>query len=128
MNLFDLAVAGTGDGLRLCRGDLSLRPPVGLGRVLAAEGHRRIALGLRPPSILRAPLPGGGDHCLLSGTVLLSELLGDDVLVYVRTEGDLEVRTVWKHEDWKGETGAIRLAFPHERLYAFDTQGDRIRW
>ncbi len=129
MNLLDVDVEGQGEGIELRKGAFVLRPPAGLGRAITAGGHRRITIGIRPPAVLRDPPAGGADCCVLDGTVILDELLGDDVLVYVRVAGEIEVRAVFKQETWvPGRKETIRIAFPHARLYAFDAAGERLRF
>lgn len=127
MNLLDLDVEGRGEGLHLRRGAFALQPPQRLARAIEAGAHRQVTLGIRPPAVLRNP-PAGDDACVIDGTVLLEELLGDDVLVYVQAAGEVEIRAVFMQDDWDPGCKAIRIAFPYARLYAFDAAGRRLRY
>src|SRR5262245_39126092 len=105
MNLYEATISGPTDRLMLSLGSQRLSLPADLGRrrpgLVAAEGGRKLVVGIRPEALTVAE---GGDadrETTLAARVELVEALGNESLVHFATDARL-VRNrggVWKADD-----------------------------
>ena len=96
---------------------IDLRPR--LGQQAAAYEGKDIVFGFRPEAIvLGTP---DKDSAVISGTVELTEMLGDNANVYVDVDADKVILKVSPHEIPEMDS-RVCFSIPNERIYLFDAQ------
>ena len=151
MNLLRATVLAT-DRLELAIGDSRVMfadAPGALRKALGKFIGREICVGIRPEHVLHQPVDAGG---ALPGLVVVTELLGSDLLVHVRVDAapvvteelievaaDVDASTVDELRDEQAENrtmiicrfdagssiridDAIRLSLPVKRLHFFELE------
>ena len=93
--------------------DLSSR----LGQQAAAYEGKDIVFGFRPEAIVL----GDKDSAVISGTVELTEMLGDNANVYVDVDADKVILKVSPHEIPEMDS-RVCFSIPNESIYLFDGQ------
>ena len=95
--------------------DLSSR----LGQQAAAYEGKDIVFGFRPEAIVLGDK--GKDSAVISGTVELTEMLGDNANVYVDVDADKVILKVSPHEIPEMDS-RVCFSIPNESIYLFDGQ------
>ena len=96
---------------------IDLRPR--LGQHAAAYEGKDIVFGFRPGAIVLGDK--GKDSAVISGTVELTEMLGDNANVYVDVDADKVILKVSPHEIPEMDS-RVCFSIPNERIYLFDAQ------
>ena len=96
---------------------IDLRPR--LGRQAAAYEGKDIVFGFRPEAIVLGDK--GKDSAVISGTVELTEMLGDNANVYVDVDADKVILKVSPHEIPEMDS-RVCFSIPNESIYLFDGQ------
>ena len=94
---------------------IDLRPR--LGQHGAAYEGKDIVFGFRPEAIVL----GDKDSAVISGTVELTEMLGDNANVYVDVDADKVILKVSPHEIPEMDS-RVCFSIPNESIYLFDGQ------
>lgn len=106
--------------IRLGDSVLDLQKKLG-GRVAEYEGNE-IVFGFRPEAIALGECE---ESYTLSGEVELTEMLGDNVNVYVNMEEEKAILKVTPHETPELDS-VIRFSIPVESVYLFDAKTERV--
>ncbi len=125
MNILELDIRKESGKLRLSKGGLSLPAPEKLGAALRDRSDKSVYLGIRPSAVVLGPDAGKGGHSL-QAEVRLTELLGEDTLIYARLPGGMEIRIASSLKPEKREGGKIDTSFPPEKMYFFNKEGRRL--
>ena len=96
---------------------IDLRPR--LGRQAAAFEGKDIVFGFRPEAIVLGD--SHQDSAVISGTVELTEMLGDNANVYVDVDTDKVILKVSPHEIPEMDS-CVCFSIPNESIYLFDAQ------
>lgn len=117
MNIIEATISSTGDELSFTAGDLNLPVPGHLKDVVTKLSGKAL-VGLRPEYITLDTSSSSG--AFVTGTVDLTELLGSEQLVQVRT-GEKQL-TVTRVDPFRrlstGQT--VSLTVPDEEIHVFD--------
>jgi multiple sugar transport system ATP-binding protein len=127
MNFIDMTVAAASDRFALSADGIAIDLPQRRFAGLGAHAGRTVTLGVRPQH-LRLGAPNGGEHVALSGSLMVTEQLGDEQVLAVRIGGG-DIRIAGVDPELPLTTGArVDVAAPLESLHLFDTQsGAAIR-
>ena len=125
MNLFDVTVTGSREEMYLDAGAFQARVPETKTLALAPHLGKRVIFGIRPEDIHDAAfLPPGIEASVYPATVDVTELMGNEVFLYLVTGGHEFLARV------DPRTGArpgreVRVALDMSRIHAFDPQTER---
>jgi ABC-type sugar transport system ATPase subunit len=125
MNILELDVQDSRGTLLLTRNGFSFKAPEELAGKLKRQEHPSVFLGIRPAALV-ADEGEGSDPYAFEGEVRLQEMLGEDILVYIRLAEAVEIKATFGHRAWNEGTRRIRVRFPPDRMYFFDKQGQRL--
>ena len=118
MNIIEGEIRMENSSMHMVTGDLRLEVPPQIRRSLEGYSGTTVYFGIRPSAI----------HCAQSGyegEVALTEMLGEEDLLYVRLSDVIEMRVTGHGGAGSGER--VHLRFEPERIYFFDRNGIRIR-
>ena len=90
-------------------------------RISECEG-KDIVFGFRPEAIALGEMD---DAYVISGTVELTEMLGDNANVYVDVDGDKSILKVTPHEIPDMDSD-IAFSIPYEGVYLFDAETENV--
>jgi multiple sugar transport system ATP-binding protein len=127
MNFIELSVATEPDTFRLTRNGIDIRLPqlkfAGLGKHVG----KTVTVGVRPQH-LRLGEAKKSDQVCFSGTLMVSEQLGDEQLLAVRI-GDGDIRVANVDPELTLPTGTpVDISVPTDSLHVFDgTTGTAVR-
>ena len=120
MNFFDVKVTGNGEGLVVDAGSFQARVPKTAHHRLAPYLGKRVTLGIRPENIYdRALVPTGIETSPLRATVDVSELMGNEVFLYMRDrDHEFLARVDPRSSARPGQE--VELAMDMSKMHAFD--------
>ena len=93
-----------------------------LGERISKYEGKDIVFGFRPEAIA---LGEKADAYVVSGTVELTEMLGDNANVYVDVDGDKSILKVTPHEIPDMDSD-IAFSIPYEGVYLFDAETENV--
>ena len=93
-----------------------------LGERISEYEGKDIVFGFRPEAIA---LGEKADAYVVSGTVELTEMLGDNANVYVDVDGDKSILKVTPHEIPDMDSD-IAFSIPYEGVYIFDAETENV--
>ncbi len=93
-----------------------------LGERISEYEGKDIVFGFRPEAIA---LGEKADAYVVSGTVELTEMLGDNANVYVDVDGDKSILKVTPHEIPDMDSD-IAFSIPYEGVYLFDAETENV--
>jgi len=93
-----------------------------LGERIAEYEGKDIVFGFRPEAIV---LGEQTEAYTISGTVELTEMLGDNANVYVDVDGDKSILKVTPHEIPEMDSD-IAFSIPYEGVYLFDAETENV--
>ena len=93
-----------------------------LGERISEYEGKDIVFGFRPEAIT---LGEKADAYMVSGTVELTEMLGDNANVYVDVDGDKSILKVTPHEIPDMDSD-IAFSIPYEGVYIFDAETENV--
>lgn len=93
-----------------------------LGEGVSEYEGKDIVFGFRPEAIA---LGEKADAYVVSGTVELTEMLGDNANVYVDVDGDKSILKVTPHEIPDMDSD-IAFSIPYEGVYLFDAETENV--
>ena len=93
-----------------------------LGERISKYEGKDIVFGFRPEAIA---LGEKADAYVVSGTVELTEMLGDNANVYVDVDGDKSILKVTPHEIPDMDSD-IAFSIPYEGVYIFDAETENV--
>ena len=93
-----------------------------LGERISEYEGKDIVFGFRPEAIA---LGEKADAYVVSGTVELTEMLGDNANVYVDVDGDKSIMKVTPHEIPDMDSD-IAFSIPYEGVYIFDAETENV--
>jgi len=127
MNFFDMKVSGAGDQITLKGDGVSLTLPPSRFPRLARNGAGTVTIGVRPQH-LRLGQPENGDQVGLSGALMVTEQLGDEQLLVIRTGGS-DIRVAGVDPELALATGSnVHVAAQMDNLHIFDgASGSALR-
>jgi multiple sugar transport system ATP-binding protein len=127
MNFIDMAVAAEADGFHLTSDGMAIRLPQTKFAGLGSHVGGKVTLGVRPQHLRLGPA-ANGDQVGFSGSLMVSEQLGDEQLLAVRIgAGDIRVAGVDPELALAAGT-PLEISVSIESLHVFDgTSGTAIR-
>jgi multiple sugar transport system ATP-binding protein len=104
--------------------NLRINVPAKLNEKLKQKKYDYILLGIRPSSLKIAR--NKTDYAyVLSGIIKLTELLGDDLLVYLKIDDDIELKATFPNIPLAKQS-KLPIGFAEKDLYFFSEAGSRI--
>ena len=127
MNFFQMRISGAGDQILLTGEGLSLALPPSRFPGLARSDSDSVTVGVRPQH-LRLGRAEDADQVSFSGTLMVTEQLGDEQLLAIRV-GNSDIRIAGVDPELNLATGAsIEVATAMDNLHIFDgTSGVALR-
>jgi multiple sugar transport system ATP-binding protein len=127
MNFFELSVATEPDTFRLTRKGIDIRLPQLKFPGLGGHVGKTVMVGVRPQHLRLGDAKSGEQVCF-SGTLMVSEQLGDEQLLAVRI-GDGDIRVADVDPELTLPTGTlVEISVPMDSLHVFDgTTGTAVR-
>jgi len=118
MNIIEGEIRMENSSMRMVTGEFRMEVPPQARRPLERYAGTTVYCGIRPSAI----------HCAQSGykgEIVLTEMLGEENLLYVRLSEGIEVRVTGPGSAASGKR--VHLRFDQERMYFFNRNGIRIR-
>ncbi len=125
MNFFDATLTGTGDEVWADTGAFRVQLPKHKADIYKGLRGKQVIFGIRPENIHDANyVPSGINSSVLEGNVEVTELMGNEVIVYLTTGGKNYLARVDPRTQGKvGKT--INVALNMDAIHIFDKQTEK---
>ena len=125
MNFFDATLTGTGDEVWADTGAFRVQLPKHKADIYKAMRGKQVIFGIRPENIHDANyVPSGINSSVLEGNVEVTELMGNEVIVYLTTGGKNYLARVDPRT--QGKVGnKINVALNMDAIHIFDKQTEK---
>jgi multiple sugar transport system ATP-binding protein len=122
MNFFDGTVVRGQDGLAVDIGEITVPVPAFKQRMLSDYGGRKIVMGIRPEDIHSGQYtPSGINAAVIEAEADVTELMGNEVILYLVAEGKTFLARVDPRTDVRpGQK--IEVSLDIDKLHFFDTE------
>ena len=122
MNIIEMDIRQDDGKPELVKGAFSLPLPSRLDPGLKKRKEHRLFWGIRPSAVaLRKEAKRKYHEC--RAKVEFTELLGEDVLVYLRLRDAVELKATFPEDEWKPQTEDVTVYLPEDAMYFFDSSG-----
>ncbi len=121
MNIFAGTLQGEGGKAVFDGGSITCPLPADKSANLGAFMGKKVCLGIRPRA-LKLAREGESPEVVFEGAVEISEMLGEEVLVHVKSAGHKYITSIHPHEARALEEGAIRLTPDLNLAHIFDAE------
>jgi multiple sugar transport system ATP-binding protein len=125
MNFFDATLTGTGDEVWVDTGSFRVKMPEGKAAIYRPQRGKQVIFGIRPENIHDPMYTPAGIHAeKVQGSVEVTELMGNEVIVYLNTKGKPFLARVDPRTQTRvGNT--MDVALDMDRVQIFDKQTEK---